>query len=287
MNSLYKKTGLILEGGAMRGLFTAGVIDVFMERGIEFDGAVGVSAGAAFGCNIKSRQIGRVIRYNEKYCKDKRFCGLYSLLTTGDIYGAKFCYHEIPKKLDPFDDKTYEENEMEFHIVCTDIKTGKAVYRKCDHLTGDNMEWIRGSASLPLVSRIVKTATHDVLDGGIADSIPIKYFEGLGYNRNVVVLTRPENYIKEPNKSMTAVKLRYRKYPNFIKAVENRHLMYNQTTEYIKQKEAAKEIIVIRPKEELPLKHMEKDPAVLRLVYNLGRRAAEEQLDNIVNFLKK
>lgn len=281
-----KKTGLILEGGAMRGLFTAGVIDVFMENGIEFDGAVGVSAGAAFGCNIKSRQIGRVIRYNEKYCRDKRFCGFYSLLTTGDIYGAKFCYYDIPETLDPFDNKTYEENKMEFHIVCTDIKTGKAVYRKCDHLKGDNMEWIRGSASMPLVSRIVKTKTHDVLDGGVADSIPLKYFEEQGFNCNVLVLTRPQDYRKEPNSSMAIAKIKYRKYPNLIKAMETRHIMYNQTLDYIKEKEEKGEIVVIRPKEELPLKHMEKDPKVLRQVYNIGRQAAEERLEDIRKFLK-
>lgn len=282
-----KKTGLILEGGAMRGLFTAGVIDVFMEKGIKFDGAVGVSAGAAFGCNIKSNQIGRVIRYNKKYCRDKRFCSFYSLLTTGDIYGAKFCYYDIPKKLDPFDDKAYQENKMEFHIVCTDVNTGKAVYRKCDHLLGDNMEWIRGSASMPLVSRIVKTKTNNVLDGGVADSIPLKYFEGQGFNRNVLVLTRPITYRKTPNKSMAIAKLRYRKYPNLLNAMKNRHIMYNETLDYIFDKEKKGEILVIRPDEELPLKHMEKDAAVLEKVYNLGRKAAIDNIDRIKSFLEK
>ena len=125
------KTGLVLEGGAMRGLFSAGVMDVLMEHQITFDGAIGVSAGAAFGCNYKSRQPGRVIRYNTMYAKDPRYCSLRSFLRTGDLFRADFCYHELPKKLDVFDAEAFQQNPMEFYVVCTDIQTGKAVYRKC------------------------------------------------------------------------------------------------------------------------------------------------------------
>ena len=171
------KTGLVMEGGAMRGLFTAGVIDVMMENGISFDGAIGVSAGAAFGCNYKSGQPGRVLRYNLRFCKDPRFCSVRSLIKTGDMFGADFCYREIPYEHDLFDYKAYAESPMEFHVVCTDVDTGEAVYKKCDALDGEQMEWLRASASLPLAARIVEIDGKGYLDGGIADSVPLKYFE--------------------------------------------------------------------------------------------------------------
>ena len=146
------KTGLVMEGGAMRGLFTAGVIDVMMEKEIEFDGAIGVSAGAAFGCNYKSKQIGRALRYNINDCKDKRYCSMKSLITTGNLYGAEFCYHELPDKLDIFDCETFENNPMEFYLVCTDVLTGKPIYKKCEKADYDCLEWMRASASMPLAS---------------------------------------------------------------------------------------------------------------------------------------
>ena len=126
-----RRTGLILEGGAMRGLFTCGVIDVFMENGIDFDGAVGISAGAVFGCNYKSRQIGRPRRYNEKYCRDKRYCSIRSLITTGDLYGADFCYRLLPDELDPFDREAFKNDPMEFYVGATDVKTGECVFHTC------------------------------------------------------------------------------------------------------------------------------------------------------------
>jgi predicted patatin/cPLA2 family phospholipase len=212
---------------------------------------------------------------------------MYSLLTTGNIYGAKFCYHDIPEKLDLFDNEAYESNSMEFHVVCTDVVTGKPVYKKCDHMRGDNIEFVRGSASLPLVSRIVKTSGYKVLDGGISDSVPIKYFENIGYDRNVVILTRPYDYVKGENETMPYVRLRYKKYPNFVNVMENRHVCYNETLAYIKEKEAKGEILVIRPSEELPLKHMERDPEVLDKVYGIGRETALGKLDEIRRFLDK
>ena len=187
------KTGLVLEGGAMRGLFTAGIIDVLLENNITVDGAIGVSAGAAFGCNYKSKQIGRGLRYNKRFCNDKRYCGLYSLLTDGNIYSKKFCYEDVPLKYDVFDFESYKKNPMDFYIVCTDIVSGEGVYHK---FTGDEpsrFEWIRASASMPMVSEIVEIDGRKFLDGGMADSIPIKYFESIGYDRNIVILTQPIN----------------------------------------------------------------------------------------------
>ena len=171
-----------MEGGALRGMFTAGVIDVFLEHEIEFDGAVGVSAGAAFGCNFKSRQIGRAVRYNIENCKNPRYCSFRSLLFTGDMFGAKFCYETIPYKTDIFDWESYRKNPLEFYAVATDIESGEPIYHKCLSLDKNEMQWLRASASMPLAARIVEIDGKKLLDGGISDSVPIKFFEEFGYS---------------------------------------------------------------------------------------------------------
>lgn len=279
------KTGLILEGGAMRGMFTAGVMDVLMENGVTFDGAVGTSAGAAFGCNYKSHQIGRVIRYNTRYCKDKRFCSISSLIKSGDIYNADFCYGDIPSKYDIFDFDTYKNDPMEFYSVCTDIETGKAVYHKYTGDEDSGFDWIRASASMPLVSKIVEIDGKKLLDGGMADSIPLKFFESIGYDRNVVVLTQPTDYRKKPNGAMPLIRIAYRKYPKLVEAMANRHTVYNDTIDYINSEEKTGKLLVIRPENPLPVSRMEKDPEKLKAAYNEGRKAADQKLDAVRKFL--
>lgn len=190
------KTGLVLEGGAMRGMFTAGVLDVLMEHGIVLDGAIGVSAGAVFGCNYKSHQIGRTIRYNTEYCQDKRYASFGNLLRTGNLYSEQFCYHTVPEKLDPFDAKTFAENPMDFFVVCTDVRTGDPIYHKCRTGDAEDIQWMQASASMPLAARIVKIGHYQLLDGGIADSIPVRFFESIGYKRNLIVLTQPKGFVK-------------------------------------------------------------------------------------------
>ena len=278
-------TGLILEGGAMRGMFTAGVMDVLMENGVTFDGAVGTSAGAAFGCNYKSHQIGRVIRYNTRYCKDKRFCSISSLIKSGDIYNADFCYGDIPSKYDIFDFDTYKNDPMEFYSVCTDIETGKAVYHKYTGDEDSGFDWIRASASMPLVSKIVEIDGKKLLDGGMADSIPLKFFESIGYDRNVVVLTQPADYRKKPNGAMPLIRIAYRKYPKLVEAMANRHIVYNDTIDYINSEEKTGKLLVIRPENPLPVSRMEKDPEKLKAAYNEGRKAAAPKLDAVRKFL--
>ena len=164
----------------MRGMFTAGVIDVMMEHNIEYDGAIGVSAGAVFGCNYKSRQPGRVIRYNAAYCTNPHYAGIRTLVKTGDIFGEQFCYHDVPDRLDPFDYEAYRKNPMEFYAVATEVKTGEPVYKRVDVCDKEGLQWLRASASMPLVSNIVTIGDHEMLDGGIGDSIPVRYFGGLG-----------------------------------------------------------------------------------------------------------
>ena len=279
------KCGLVLEGGAMRGLFSAGVLDVFMENGLSFDGLAGVSAGAAFGCNLKSGQIGRVLRYNRKYCRNWRYCSWRSLFLTGDMFGADFCYRKLPEELDIFDKKTFESNPMEFYLVCTDVVSGKPVYHRCDLADRNCMEWMRASASMPLVSSIVKVDGGSYLDGAIADSIPLKFMEQTGYQRNVVILTQPEGYTKKPTPLQWLLNLIYRKYPELLKTIANRHILYNDQLKYLKQRENEGAALVIRPEKSLPVKRITTDPDLIQQTYDIGKRTAEMQLNRIGKFM--
>ena len=268
----------------MRGLFTAGIIDVMMEAGVEPDGLIGVSAGAAFGCNYKSRQPGRAVRYNTRFAKDPRYSGLRSLIKTGDYFNAEFGYHIVPKEYDIFDTEAFEQNRLVFVFVCTDVMTGEAVYHQMDRVTFDELEWLRASASMPLASKVVEVGGRKLLDGGVADSIPLAYFERIGYERNVVILTQPEGYVKEPNRLMPLMRLALRKYPKMLEAMENRHLMYNQELEYVRQAEREGRCLAIRPDEKLPIGHISHDPENMRRVYEIGRRKGEKHLDQIIDF---
>lgn len=278
------KKGLVLEGGAMRGLFSAGVMDVLMEQGITFDGLVGVSAGAAFGCNFKSGQIGRVLRYNTRFCRDPRYCGFRSLIRTGDLYGADFCYHELPERLDVFDNEAFAANPMEFWVVCTDVDTGEAVYHRCDRCDYDDLEWIRASASMPMVSRVVEVSGKRLLDGGIADSIPLRFFKEQGYTKNLVVLTQPEGYVKKASAALPLMKWALRKMPRVYEAMQMRAERYNEQVRLIEEDAAAGNALVIRPKEKLPVGRVERDAQKLKLAYALGREAAEENMEAIRAF---
>ena len=278
------KKGLVLEGGAMRGLFTAGIIDVMMEAGVEPDGLIGVSAGAAFGCNYKSRQPGRAIRYNTRFAKDARYSGLKSLLTTGDYFNAQFGYHIVPYQYDLFDVETFEQNPMEFMVVCTDVLTGQAVYHKMDRVDYDELEWLRASASMPLASKVVEVAGHKLLDGGVADSIPLAYFESIGYDRNVVILTQPEGYVKHRTKLMPLMRIGLRHYPEMIQAMDRRYLMYNHELEFVRQAEREGRCLVIRPDEKLPIGHISHDPEEMKRVYQIGREMGDRYIERIKAF---
>ncbi len=281
------KTGLILEGGAMRGMFTAGVLDVLMEHGIVVDGAIGVSAGAVFGCNYKSHQIGRTIRYNTEYCKDKRYASFKNLVRTGNLYSEQFCYHDVPEKLDPFDTETFRNSPMDFFVVCTDVKTGDPVYHKCRTGDAEDIQWMEASASMPLAAKIVRIGHYSLLDGGVADSIPIRFFESIGYKRNLIVLTQPKGFVKKKNSMLAAIRARYLRYPAFVEAVADRHERYNETLSYVSMLEQSGKDYVIRPPIPLEIGAMERDPAQLRRVYDTGRAVAEIQIDKIKAFLEQ
>ncbi|MBQ4613897.1 MAG: patatin family protein [Akkermansia sp.] len=279
------KTGLILEGGAMRGLFTVGVLDVFMEQGICVDAAIGVSAGAAFGVNYKSGQVGRALRYNTRFCNDSRYCGWRCFLRDGNIFSRDFAYDEVPLKHDPFDFEAYSRNPMPFYLVCTDVETGEPVYHqykgKEDHL----FEWIRASASMPLVSQFVEIEGRKLLDGGITDSIPLRYFENMGYKRNIVILTQPPMFEKKENSLLFLIRLKYRKYPHLVRAMEQRHIVYNETLRYIEQKEQQGDVLLLRPESPLPVSRVEKNPHNLHQAYKIGRELALSKLALIREYL--
>ncbi len=279
------KCGLILEGGAMRGMFTCGVLDVFMEEGITFDGAIGISAGAVFGCNFKSAKIGRPIRYNKKYCRDKRYCSIRSLLKTGDLYGEDFCYRELPDVLDPFDRVAFKNNPMEFYIGATDVYSGNTRYHLCSDGGSRDMKWMQASASMPLVSRPVSVDGYLMLDGGITDAVPYAYMKGIGYNRNVLILTQPKGYRKRENYPGWALKCLFHKFPAIEKAMADRSAMYNRQMDEIDQMEEDGTSFVIRPKEKLGVGRVTHDPDQLECAYQMGRSVASECVGLVKAFL--
>lgn len=275
-----------MEGGAMRGLWSAGVTDVMMEHGVEPDGLIGVSAGAAFGCNYKSRQIGRAIRYNTRFAKDARYSGIRSLLRSGNYFNAEFGYHVVPYEYDVFDTQTFEQNPMRFTVVCTDVLTGQAVYHDIDHVDYEELEWLRASASMPLASKVVKVQGHQLLDGGVSDSIPLEYYERQGFNRNVVILTQPKGFVKEPNKLMPVMRIALRKYPKMLKAMDERHVMYNHELDYVAEAERQGRCLVIRPDGKIPIGHISHNPDEMRHVYEMGRTIGERYIEQIKEFYK-
>lgn len=280
------KTGLVLEGGGMRGIYTAGVLDVFMEQGItEFDGLMGVSAGAVHGCSYLSGQKGRSIRYYRKYGNDPRFMSFRSLLTTGDLVGEKFCYHDIPDRLDPYDYQAFKKNKTKFYVTCTNVETGEAEYLQITDMKRQ-IDLIRASASMPYVSRMVHYKGKKLLDGGCADSIPVKAFRKMGYKKNVVVLTRPSGYTKAPENTRLS-KLLYRKYPGFCEAMNNRHLQYNHTLAYLRKLEKRGLVFVIRPSEDLRIGRMEHDMEKVQRVYDIGRKDALGCLERLKEWLNE
>ena len=281
------KTGLVMEGGAMRGMFTCGVIDVLMEQGITFDGAGGISAGAVFGYNFKSRQIGRPIRYNKKYCRDKRYKSVHSLLTTGDLYDVDFCYRELPDELDVFDRKAFRENPMAFYVGATDVDTGKIVYHRCADGGEADMQWMCASASMPMVSRVVEIDGYRLLDGGVVDPTPYFYMKEQGYDRCVVVLTQPETYRKEKSGMLPLMRLALQRYPKLTEAMAKRHEVYNAHIAAIRAEEKAGKCLVLRPPEALPVHRTESSPEKLELAYQMGRKEAEKRLGEIRAFLEK
>lgn len=277
------RSGLVLEGGGMRGIYTAGVLDVFMEQGIRFDGVIGVSAGAVHGCSYVSGQKDRSIRYYKQYCRDKRFISYRNLFKTGEMVGTQFCYHEIPEKLEPYDFDGFNRSGTEFYVTCSNVETGKAEYLRIRDMRAQ-VDAMRASASLPCISRIVEWEGKKLLDGGCTDSVPYLAFHRMGFGKLVVVLTRHKGYVKKPEKSWM-VEAMYRKYPRFVRAMRNRHRAYNRSIRRLEELEAAGKIFVIRPGRPLQISRMRATPEELQKIYDIGRADGQAQAEAVQAWL--
>lgn len=278
------KTGLVLEGGAMRGMYTAGVLDVLMENGIRADKVVGVSAGALFGVNFLSGQIGRVIRYNRRFNQNRDYLGLRPLLREGNIVSTYLAYELVPRQLDPFDDAKFQQSGVPFYAVVTNVHTGEPEYIRIRSVFRQ-MDVLRASGSMPAVSRPVKIDGEKYLDGGITDSIPFRWMSEQGCGKLIVVLTRDGTYRKKPIIGAAAV---YRlRYPKVAKQLANRHLRYNACLDELRSWEKAGRAFVIRPSEPIPIETIERDPEKLRAVYDLGVRDAKASLNRLRNYLSE
>ncbi|MBR3797065.1 MAG: patatin family protein [Clostridia bacterium] len=279
------KVGLVLEGGAMRGMYTAGVIDSFLDHELHVDGIIGVSAGACFGCNLFSRQRGRVLRYNTRFMRDPRNVSLRSLITTGDIVNREFAYYVIPTQYDIFDEEAFEAHGGAYWVVVTNVETGEAEYMQMHNLLRD-IEMMRASASMPFCSRMVDLDGKKYLDGGIADSIPVRQALKMGFDKVIVVLTQPLSYRKEPmNRHL--IRAFYRKYPNLCRTLEERHDRYNAQVEEVVRLEKEGKIFVIRPDEALDIKRLEKNPDVLARVHGIGLADGEKTMAALKEYLAR
>ncbi len=280
------KTGLVLEGGGMRGIYTAGVLDVMDESGLRacFDGVIGVSAGAVHGSSFVSGQRGRSIRYFARYCRDRRFMSVFSLLTTGNAVGEQLCYHDIPDRLDPFDYEAFAASPIAFYVGVTNLETGKAEYpRIADMRT--QIDYMRASASMPYVSRIVTLEGKPYLDGGIADSVPLAAFERMGYARNVVVLTKEEGFVRHSD-NIPLLNGRYRKYPRFLETLSRRVELCEEEERYIQAATKQGRAFTIRPSRRPEIGRLERNPERLRSLYKLGRHDAQAALPALRRFLE-
>ncbi|MBQ3890557.1 MAG: patatin family protein [Lachnospiraceae bacterium] len=278
------EAGLVLEGGGMKGVFTAGVLDFFLDKGIEFKNIYGVSAGACTMSSYVSKQRGRALETMTDYLGSKRYMGAYSLLTTGDIFGVDFSYDLVPNYLNPFDYETFKKYEGNAYAVVTNIVTGEAEYIKLKDMETD-VEYVRASSSLPLVSRNVEINGNKYLDGGMADSIPIRKSEADGNVKNIVVMTKPVGYRREKEKALAAFKARYIKYPKVYELMKNRHIVYNETVDYIEKQAREKKLILLRPLDDIYIDRLEKDSDKLTALYNEGYKEAENRYEEIMEYL--
>lgn len=280
------KSALVLEGGGMRGAYTAGVLDYLMEKGVSFDSIYGVSAGALTGANFKAGQVGRGLRTFAAYLHDERYAGPQHLLKTGDWFNIDFSYNKIPNELDPADYDTFNASPVNFYSVVSNVETGKAEYIRITDLKRQ-MDLVRASATLPLLSNIVEIDGKKYLDGGSCDSIPLKKSMVDGHSKNLVVLTQHRGFTKKPSANRYACRLMYKKYPNYVKAMDNRHNMYNRQLKLVYEMEKQGKAFVIQPAAKVEVSRLEKNPARLVELYHQGKMDAASCYERLVEYLNK
>ena len=279
------KVGLVLEGGGMRGLYTAGVIDIMLDHDFEPDVVCGTSAGVTFGINLLSKQRGRVLRYNKRFVGDRRYISFHSWLTTGNMINKEFAYDLLPRELDPFDEEAFAASKTKFYATITNMHTGQAEYVHLKNAWAQ-MDVVRASASLPIISRPVEWQGQKYLDGGLADNIPLDQCLEQGCDKVIIVLTRPMGYVRE-EKLTTITRLCYPRYKNLHRTVASRNENYNRRLEQILQLEREGKVFVFRPSEEISISRLEKDPVRLERVYNLGINDATRHWQAMEEYLAK
>lgn len=280
------QAGLVLEGGGMKGVYTAGVLDFFLDKGIEFSSVYGVSAGACHMCSYLSKQRGRAFAVNVDYLDSPDYCSMKSLLTTGDLFNVDMCYHRIPEQLNPYDYGAFERYEGRAYSVATNIETGMPEYFRIRDMKAD-IDKIRASASLPLVSRNVMIQGKPYLDGGISDAIPLQKSIIDGNLRNVVIMTKEEGYVREPFKELGLIRLKYGKYPKVYELMQDRHIRYNRLLRYIEEQQKNDRAFVIRPKHKSGVGRVEKDKEKLNSLYLEGYEDAKECFEELQNYLEE
>lgn len=279
------EAGLILEGGGMKGVYTAGVLDFFLDKGILFSSVYGVSAGACHMCSYLSGQRGRALDVSVDYLDTRRYCGLESLMTSGDLFNVDICYSLIPDYLYPYDYMAFRRYEGKAYSVATDIVSGRPEYFRIRDMKADIVK-IRASASLPLVSRNVKIGNKLYLDGGISDSIPLQQSVLNGNHKNVVVMTKEVGYVRKPSRQLALIKARYARYPKVYQLMAERHINYNEQLEYISRQQQEGRAFVIRPKTASGVGRVEKNPDKLYALYQQGYDEAAECYEALMEYLE-
>ena len=281
-----EKIGLVLEGGGMRGIFTAGVLDFFLEKNITVDNCVAVSAGACLGASYMSKQHKRGFNAIADHINKKEYASFYNLITTGDFFHVDYSYRRVVEEFNPFDNETYMKNPTIFQVVMTNVKTGEAEYPHVKDAVKE-LIYIRASASLPFLSRMVEIDGQLYLDGGVSDPIPLKKSLENGNTKNILVLTRDRKYRKKQSKLGKLSAVRYKKYPKFVELMNTRYKRYNETMEYIYDLEKKGEIFIIQPQKPLSLGRIEKNKEKLEEVYRIGYKEAEKRYEKLIEYLKK
>ena len=279
--------GLVLEGGGMKGIFTAGVLDFLLDKKILFSSVYGVSAGACHMTSYIAGQRGRAFDISVDYLDTRWYCGIPSLVTTGNLFNTDVAYSLIPNDLNPFDNEAYEKYEGSAYAVVTDVETGKADYLRIKSCRGKNMDRIRASASLPLVARMVEIDGRKYLDGGLSDAIPLERSIMSGNDKNLVVLTKEVGYVRTPIPSaeLAMLKVRYAGYPNVWKLMRNRDIRYNRQLQHVLDMEKEGKAFVLRPQHKSNTKRIDKNPDHLKELYYEGYAEAKKNYDKLMAYL--